>query len=193
MYESEHELIAACIEGIPDAWTQFKEQYQRLIRAVIVRTTRVDESTVDDLEALVYQKMLEDRCRRLTAWRGRARFSTYLVQVTRNLVLDWVDKEGRRISTEPLRPGADATVAADDFESKESVALQAAALRDAIRALPEKQALLMRLRLEGQSIREIAKLTRRPVGTVSVENSRAMAKLRHLLENNQLFVASMES
>lgn len=182
MYESEAELIGACIEGIPDAWVAFKERYQTLIRAVVVRTSAVDDTTIDDLEALVYQKLLEDRCRRLRNWRGRARFSTYLVQVTRNQVLDWVDTQKRTLSAAPMDERSDAAVASVDFAADEETATQYAALRQAIQTLPEKQAVIMRLRIEGHSIRDIAQLLHRPVGTISVENSRAMVRVRALLE-----------
>jgi len=178
VYESEHNLIDACVAGEPDAWVVLKQRYQRLIRATVVRTSAVDDTTLDDLEALVYQKLLEDRCRRLRNWRGRARFSTYLVQVTRNQVLDWVDTQKRTVKTQSMDERSDAPVATQDFEADEESAHQVQRLHAAIQALPERQAVIMRLRIEGKSLREIAQLLRRPVGTISVENSRAMERLR---------------
>lgn len=178
VYESELDLIRSCAEGDPDAWACFRQRYQRLIRAVAMRTSAMDESHLDDLEATVYQKFLEDRCRRLRAWRGQARFSTYLVQVTRNLVLDWVDAQKRTIATTPIDDRTEAMAAVRDVELDEEVALQHAALRAAIEALPEKQAVIMQLRIEGKSLRDIAQLLRRPVGTISVESSRAMERMR---------------
>jgi RNA polymerase sigma-70 factor (ECF subfamily) len=187
VYDSEQDLIRDCIAGIPDAWACLKERYQRLIRAVVVRTSAMDESGVDDLEATVYQKLLEDQCRRLRAWRGQARFSTYLVQVTRNLVLDWVDKQKRTLDTDPIDERTESAAPATNHELDEEVALQHAALRAAIQALPEKQALIMRLRIEGKSLRDIAQLLHRPVGTVSVESSRAMERMRRMLEQSGAF------
>ena len=187
MYESEQELISACIAGEPDAWVALKQRYQRLIRATVARTSAVDEATVDDLEALMYQKLLEDRCRRLRNWRGRARFSTYLVQVTRNLVLDWVDTQKRTLSTVPMDDRMDAPTESADLAGQEETQLHAGLLHEAILALPEKQAVIMRLRIEGKSLRDIAHLLKRPVGTVSVENSRAMERLRTALLNTGHF------
>lgn len=187
MYELEPDLIAACIEGIPDAWAAFRTRYRTLLRAVIVRTSAVDEATLDDLEALVYQKLLEDRCRRLRNWQGRARFSTYLVQVARNQVLDWVDARGRTLSTSPMDERTDAPADSVDVAEEEEANLQHAALQKAIATLPEKQALILSLRIEGKSLRDIAELLQRPVGTISVENSRAMARVRGYLEQTGLF------
>lgn len=193
MYETEQELIAACLSGEPEAWHAFKQRYARLIRAAALRTSSVDEATLDDLEAIVYQKLLEDRCRRVRAWQGRARFSTYLVQVTRNLVLDWLDSQRRSVDTLPLDDRMDAPSADHDPGVDEAVALQAKALHDAIARLPERQAVIMRMRLAGQSLRDIAHLLGRPVGTVSVESSRAMEKLRTLLEQDSAFASGIET
>ncbi len=187
MYESEQELISACIEGDPNAWSALKQRYQRLIRATVARTSAVDEATLEDLEALVYQKLIEDGCRRLRNWRGRARFSTYLVQVTRNQVLDWVDTQKRTLPTQPMDERSDAPTASEDYAAMEEAKLHADLLHEAIRALPEKQAVIMRLRIEGKSLRDIAQLLKRPVGTISVENSRAMERLRAALENTGHF------
>lgn len=192
MYECETELIAACIAGDPDAWGEFKTRYQRLIRATIVRTSAVDDTIVDDLESTTYQKMLEDRCRRLRAWRGRARFSTYLVQVTRNLVLDWVDAQKRTLATAPMDDRPEMAGDAPDYGFDEEAAAQLKALQGAIAALPEKQAVIMRLRIEGKSLREIAGLLGRPVGTVSVESSRAMERMRTLLEQSGAFARGIQ-
>ena len=193
MYETEQELIAACLSGEPEAWHAFKQRYARLIRAAALRTSSVDEATLDDLEAIVYQKLLEDRCRRMRAWQGRARFSTYLVQVTRNLVLDWVDSQRRSVNTLPLDDRTDAPAASQEPGTDEAVACQAKALHEAIARLPERQAVIMRMRLAGQSLRDIAHLLGRPVGTVSVESSRAMEKLRTLLEQDSAFASGIET
>lgn len=193
MHESERELIDACLAGAPEAWGEFKQRYQRLIRSAAVRTASVDEATLDDLEATVYQKLLEDRCRRMRAWQGRARFSTYLVQVTRNLVLDWVDTQKRTLQAAPMDERPEAAGETHDFGAEEEAAVLARALHAAIRALPERQAVIMRMRLEGKSLRDIAALLGRPVGTISVESSRAMEKMRVLLEQSGAFAMGIQA
>lgn len=184
LYESEAPLIRACSEGDADAWVRFRAQYGRLIRATASKVCGFDEESVADLEAITYQKLLEDRCRRLHAWQGRSRFSTYLVQVVRNLSLDWLDKERRTIHGAPLEDSPEpATAETESYEESEYHAAQVAALKEAIKKLPEKQAIIIRLRLEGKSLRDIAHVLNRPIGTVSVENSRALTRLRSHLEH----------
>ena len=109
------------------------------------------------------------------------------MQVTRNQVLDWVDARQRTLSTTPMDERTDAPMEGVDLAEAEETAAQHAALRTAIAALPEKQALILKLRIEGKSLRDIAELLNRPVGTISVENSRAMARVRTHLEQTGLF------
>lgn len=153
-------------------------QYRRLIRSTAAQLRhRQDVASVDtdDLEHHIYQKLLEDDRRRLRAWQGRARFSTYLVQVTRNLVLDYYALRNKG-------PLAEEYQASDEVEhdagEEEAQTLRRAAFDSVLKSLPEKQAILIRLRLEGKTLNEIAEITGRPLGTISVENSRALVKLR---------------
>ncbi|MBI2433271.1 MAG: sigma-70 family RNA polymerase sigma factor [Candidatus Hydrogenedentes bacterium] len=178
---SEQELIAACLAGAPGAWDQFMIQYRRVIRATAGRLCQRyrDSSTdTDDLEHHVYQKLMEDNHRRIRAWQGRAKFSTYLVQITRNLVLDYFALRKKAPDVEAYQAHLERAKDGPKLEDEEINDARRAALRKALESLPEKQALIIRLRLEGKSLCEIAAITNRPLGTVSVENSRALEKLR---------------
>lgn len=180
-YKSDAALIAACLADEPEAWNHFMAQYRRLIRSTSAKVRhKSDVASVDtdDLEHHIYQKLLEDDRRRIRAWQGRSRFSTYLVQVTRNLVIDYYalrDKgplAAEYPADEPTaNPGA-------EVSREEQDTLRRAAFETALKQLPEKQALLIRLRMEGKSLSEIATITGRPLGTIGVENSRALARLR---------------
>jgi RNA polymerase sigma factor (sigma-70 family) len=182
LYESEAPLIQACAEGDPEAWVRFRAQYGRLIRATASKFCGFNEESVADLEAITYQKLLEDRCRRLHAWQGRSRFSTYLVQVVRNLSLDWLDKERRTLQGSSIDDSPEIAADSVSYEETEFHDVQVEALKQAITRLPERQAIIIRLRLEGKSLRDIALTLKRPVGTVSVENSRALTRLRTYME-----------
>lgn len=174
-------LITACVEGDPEGWNRFIDAYGRLIRATVLKLFRVQftpRSDAEDIENYVYEKLLEDACRRLSAWRGRAKFSTYLVQVVRNLVIDYLKKESRgpRVTlTDDLSKFPDESDHPLDLELQRE---RKELLHKAIQGLSASQALIMCLRLKGKTLREIADITNRPVGTISVENSRALEKLR---------------
>lgn len=72
------------------AWDQFLATYRGLIFATIGRMVRDGEERMDAF-ALVCEKLREDGFRRLQRFtpNGPARFSTWLVTVVRNLVIDW--------------------------------------------------------------------------------------------------------
>jgi RNA polymerase sigma factor (sigma-70 family) len=70
------------------------------------------------------------------------------------------------------------TVPAATPEEPEWDAQRLDALRSALEQLPEKQSIIVRLRLQGKTLNDIAAITKRPLGTIAVENSRALSKLR---------------
>jgi RNA polymerase sigma factor (sigma-70 family) len=87
--------------GRPDAaWDLFLDRYRRLIFAAI-RHYAQDYDDVMDVFARVCEALREDDLRRLRSYTNqqdhRARFSTWLVTVVRNLTVDWFrHRDGRR-------------------------------------------------------------------------------------------------
>jgi len=80
------------------AWKDFLSSYSDLIFGV-VRTFSKDVDQNADCFLYVCEKLSEKKYRRLQAFRpdGRARFSTWLRAVVRNLCLDWLRSQfGRR-------------------------------------------------------------------------------------------------
>ena len=178
-------LIEACTSGDSRGWQDFVEKYERLIQSTVYgfrRQAHAKAYDTDDLLSLVYEKLLEDNCRRLRAWRGRAKLSTYLVQITRNLLIDKIVRgekgpEQTSLDASSKEFGEDPVVGKD--ESKE---IKLMLMHEAMDTLPERQVIILRLRLEGKSLRDIARVLGRPVGTVSVENSRALARIREYVD-----------
>ena len=71
------------------AWDAFLEAYSRLLLHT-ARTAAKDREAAMDAYAYILEKLREDQFRRLRAYTagGRAKFTTWLVVVTRRLVLD---------------------------------------------------------------------------------------------------------
>ncbi|MBI2422687.1 MAG: sigma-70 family RNA polymerase sigma factor [Candidatus Hydrogenedentes bacterium] len=180
-YRTEEALIAACLSGDPEAWECFAVQYRRIIRSTAAQLRRGQHAAstdTDDLEGHIYQKLLEDDRRRLRAWKGRAKFSTYLVQVTRNLVLDYYALRNKGPLSEAYQAHTEGASMETSLEDEEIQRARQELFRAAVQGLPEKQAMIIQLRLAGKTLNEIAAITNRPLGTIGVENSRAMEKLR---------------
>lgn len=180
-YRNESELIAACLAGDPAAWEHFIGRYRRYIRATVAQYRRRQaggSTDTDDLESHVYQRLLEDDRRRIRAWQGRSKFSTYLVQVTRNLVMDYFALRNQRPLPESYQAQVESAHIDETAGDREVQQVRQQAFRAALETLPVKQALIIRLRLEGKTLKEISAITNRPSGTVAVENSRAMERIR---------------
>jgi len=84
------ELLSAADEAeATSAWNEFLEAYSRLLLHT-ARSTAKDREAAMDGYAYVLEKLREDDFRRLRVFAagGRAKFTTWLVVVTRRLVLD---------------------------------------------------------------------------------------------------------
>jgi len=99
------EWVAELQRGKQDAaWDLFLDRYRRLIFASI-RHYAQDYDDVMDVFARACEALRADDLRRLRSWveqpEHRARFSTWLVTVVRNLTVDWFrHRDGRqRLST----------------------------------------------------------------------------------------------
>ncbi|MBI4558096.1 MAG: sigma-70 family RNA polymerase sigma factor [Candidatus Hydrogenedentes bacterium] len=186
--EEEKALVLACVNGDAAVWNEFVRRYERFIRATAAATRiryRAYQCEVPDLTGYVYEKLLEDRCRRLRAWRNESKFSTYLVQVTKNLCLDYIKKHNRTLLVEDqgkLPDWLKESLGPGPLEPEESQEIR---LRAAIRSLPPRQAMIMQLRLADRSLRDIAALLGIPEGTVATENSRALETLRNRLTRSR--------
>src|SRR5690242_2484902 len=93
--------VAELKQGRPDAaWDLFLDRYRRLIFAAI-RHYAQDYDDVMDIFARVCEALREADLRRLRTYteqpEHRARFSTWLVAVVRNLTVDWFrHRDGRK-------------------------------------------------------------------------------------------------
>ena len=189
--EDERVLIRACADGASGQWERFVGQYGRLITstAAAVRAKSPPHlCEMDDLVAYVYEKLLEDQGRRLRAWRGRAKFSTYLVHVSRNLCIDLLRKSGKEdaaLGVARKGPVDPPDLHGYSLEEEEWRDVQRNALREAIDELRPRQRMIIRLRLKGKSLRDIARAMKLPRGTVFVENSRAIERLRGVMGPNE--------
>lgn len=99
-------LIELEADGPERAWDVFLDRYRRLLFATIRHYVR-DADDVMDAFTWVCEGLRADGFRRLRSYGSevpaRARFTTWLVAVVRNLTVDWLRRRnGRRRPTSPL-------------------------------------------------------------------------------------------
>lgn len=186
--KNDTELLQGCSLGKAGYWDEFLRRYGRLIRATVDCLRRrygVHNPETDDLVGHTIEKLLESDCRRLQAWRGESKFSTYLALVTRNACIDYLRKNNKGRRMEPVDEAARWLEGRRARQGQDILDDRIKMLRRAMGHLTTKQAMIMKLRLAGKTLREIASTLRIPEGTVSAENSRAIKRLRDLMTSSE--------
>lgn len=173
----ERRVRAALADRDPEAVALLQATYGSTVLGYLRYVLR-DEHTADD----VFQRVM------IQAWRDGAAFNaargsllTWLMTIARSRALD----ELRRRVPEPVDPASVATLHeahASDEDPGEQIAAQWR-LRHLLGQLPAAEARLLRMRFElGLSQSEIALATGIALGTVKMRMSRALQRLRDLIE-----------
>ncbi|WP_161967840.1 RNA polymerase sigma factor [Fimbriiglobus ruber] len=163
------ELIAAILGGEQPAFAELLGRYERAVWATAWKILRDYHATQD-----ATQNAFVEAYRRLGQLRTPDHFGLWLLRITRCEALRLARRRGKVHSlgsTSDLAVGrADALLATESDE-----------LLLAIGRLPEHERLVVTLRfLEDYPVAEVARLTGRPVGTVTKQLSRAIERLRSM-------------
>ncbi len=186
-------LLAGCIRGQKDAWDEFVDRYSSLIyhqihRCLGAHTAHAMREDVEDLYHSVFEALLERDRRRLRQFKGRCSLASWVVLITRRIVIDTLRK---RRATVPL-----------DAEDHDGIALhermpdtkpnaeeetldseRVEQLKDALQRLTPEDRLLANLVYQRDaSPDEIAKVLNISKGAVYTRKTRLHEKLRELLE-----------
>lgn len=180
----DQDLVLRVSSGDDRAREEFVHKFGRLIfkiASVVREQVGGFDHETGDIVGHVYVNLLEDDCRRLTSWKGLSKLSTYVAMLTRNIAIDYFKTRRKpvilsnrvegQVVPQPFKDEAEA--------EKESLRkLRLTALTQSLDQLSAQQLAVINLRLAGNSLREIAVMVGIPEGTVFVQNSRALAKLR---------------
>jgi RNA polymerase sigma-70 factor (ECF subfamily) len=166
------ELIRAVLGGEQAAFAELVRRYERAAWATAWRVLRDYHATQD-----ATQDAFVEAYRQLGRLRHPDRFGVWLLRITRCAALRAARRRGK---TRPLD-------AAGDPAAPESLTPEADELLRAVGRLPEHERLVVALHyLDGRPVAEVARLTGRPVGTVTKQLSRALERLRSVFrEVNQ--------
>jgi RNA polymerase sigma factor (sigma-70 family) len=172
-------LTASGEAQVSRAWAAFLDAFHRLV-LFAVRSAEADHDVVMDRYAYVLQELRKDDFRRLRRFdsMGKARFSTWLVVVTRRLVIDhrrmqygrradagenadWNPQEERRRLVDLVASSVKLSKLANPGSGDLDRALREkevhTALTEAVGALPHRDQLLLAMRFQdGLSARRIA-------------------------------------
>jgi RNA polymerase sigma-70 factor (ECF subfamily) len=158
------ELVREVLDGNQAAFAELVRRYERAAWATAWKTLRDYHATQDAI-----QEAFTEAYRRLGQLRCPERFGVWLLRITRHEALRIVRRRAKTV----------ALVVPNDIADKKQLTPEAVELFDALGRLPEHERLVIALRyLDDLPVAEVARLTGRPVGTVTKQLSRALNRLR---------------
>jgi len=177
------QLMQAVSGGDTTAFEKLVEKHQSLVAGTVGRMLG-NNSDVDDVAQQVFVRVWRSAKRYVPS----AKFTTWLLKITRNLVFNELRRRKRHLTT-PLQkePGEEEIQVKDERGQQPDVTLLESELQDAIRSaieqLPETQrmALILR-RYEELSYEEIASVLDQSVPAVKSLLFRARTELRQRLK-----------
>lgn len=182
---TEKELIRACIGKDQNAWKEFCDRFNPLITSVIRKIFFSFgfelSGNVEDAVQYSYIALVDGDYKRLRAFKGNSKFSTYLRVVVHNICLDYIRKSNPGLGTikvVPLfyEPSSTPSVI-DDIEKAEEQEY----LRKAIEELPAKAKIMIKLFYSGKRMGEIAGILKVPMGTVESSIHRSVEEIKKII------------
>jgi RNA polymerase sigma-70 factor, ECF subfamily len=179
---SDEELVARSIRGDAESFNELILRWERPIYALAYRTIGREEDARD-----VCQKTFLRAFRALPAFRGQAKFSSWLYRIALNLCRDWIRRERRT----PIAAAPDnvdlmeLAAASEPSESIETLVARkdlARAVERVMARLPEEQRTAIVLKeYHGLTFQEIADLQGCPLSTVKTRLYQGLTVLRREL------------
>jgi RNA polymerase sigma-70 factor (ECF subfamily) len=193
MIRTDEELVASATAGDLESFNQLVVRWERPIYALAYRTLGREEDARD-----VVQEAFLRAYRGLRAFKGEAKFSSWLYRITLNLCRDWMRKE-RRTPIVAVPEGVDAVDLADaqmaPTESVEDLVARremSRAVAKAMADLPDEQRTAILLKeYHGLTFQEIADMLHCPLSTVKTRLYQGLSVLRLRLERQQAEEASL--
>lgn len=193
MTRTDEELVASATAGDVDSFNELVSRWERPIFALAFRTLGREEDARD-----VVQEAFLRAYRGLRAFKGEAKFSSWLYRITLNLCRDWIRKQ-RRTPVVAVPEGTDPLEVADrqaaPTESVEDLVARremSRAVAMAMAELPDEQRTAILLKeYHGLTFQEIAEMLGCPLSTVKTRLYQGLSVLRRRLERRQADEAAL--
>ena len=186
MTREEKTLIAACVNGDKTAWDAFVQQYGGLVYHTIYKTLTLHHASLhhadaEDLFQEFFVSCLRDGCKKLRQFRGDrgCSMASWLRMIASRLTVDFLRQQ------RPVEVEATETIPSDQPDAPSSLSAweEEQSLAKAIETLSARDQLIIELTFRrGLPPEEIAALLKISVGAVYTQKSRALDKLREILD-----------
>jgi RNA polymerase sigma factor (sigma-70 family) len=176
---NDSELVAACLAGDEQAWSDLVDRYSRLIYAIPLRQGLPREEAAD-----IFQAVCLDLVAELPRLRDPQALPAWLIRTTAHKVTKW-RRRGERYVAEASGL-VDSTPDTGDLpDSIIEECQRAQALRDGIDALPDRCRDMVRMlffETPPRPYRDVAQALGVATGSIGFLRSRCLDKLRAVLE-----------
>lgn len=168
--QSDFELVKAILDGRTDLYSQLLLRYEASVKAMCY-SVLTDMHLAADASQDAFIKAFEN----LGTLRNPKVFGAWLMRIAKRRALDMLSQQQKANQLKQTRQLP--------YHDTETCAEIKRNLLDAMMKLPkhERQTVLLRY-FEGHSVRQVASITQRSVGTVTKQLSRAHRRLRILLQ-----------
>jgi len=171
---SDSELVQIVLDGDRQAYGRLFERHERSVLAValaVLGNYHTAQDVSQDTFVIAYT--------RLRGLRKRAAFGAWVRKIARHEAIAARRRGRQSQNVEPVGP--DPSAVSDDGTIDERARL----LLDAVIRLPKHEQVVLTLHyFEGHPVKTISEMTGRPVGTVTMQLSRARSRLREWLKEN---------
>jgi RNA polymerase sigma-70 factor (ECF subfamily) len=161
VFEDDKQLVRRLLAGDERGFGQFFDRYSHLLAAFVLRRTRLDRATVED----VVQNALIRTVHSLGQYRGEASLLTWMCQIARSELADRQRREQRRPRVVSYDADAGLGAAVEQIAAADATApvadlgddVRGEAVWQTLAALPERQARVLELKYgDDLSVEEIA-------------------------------------
>jgi len=168
------ELVNAVLDGKKQAFAVLVKRYERVVRAVALDILG-DYHSATDASQDAFVKAYEQ----LAGLRKPEAFGPWLTKITRRCALDSVRRK-------PKEAQIKAKIAASMESFDGQLDEEKQRLLAAVVTLPKAENQVVMLRyFSGHSVKDVAEIAGRSVGTVTKQLSRAHKRLRNILERSE--------
>ncbi len=172
--KSDAELVNACLDGDKEAFATLVKRYERPVRAAALNVLS-DYHTAQDVAQDIFVRAYE----KLPHLRRASAFGPWLLKITHRRALDSIRRKPKEtmLETTAAAPVEGPNGQLDEGKQR---------LLAAVARLPENEKQVIMLRyFSSHSVKDVAEIVGRSVGTVTKQLSRAHIHLRKILERSE--------
>jgi RNA polymerase sigma factor (sigma-70 family) len=177
---NDRELVAACLSGDEQAWTELIDRYDRLIFSIPLK-----QGLDRDQAADIFQAVCLDLVAELPRLRDPQALPAWLIQTTLHKVSKWRRKSDRFVADDGTRAEQAEAPAADMPDALIREVQQSQAMREAVRGLSDRcQRMVHMLFFEtpARPYKDVAAALGVATGSIGFLRGRCLDRLRAALE-----------